>query len=424
MGASTSGFAADIFMEHIETKALATFAEPPRLWKRFVDDTYAIIKTQNLVPFLQHLNDQHEDINFTTENAAENQLPFLDVLTKIEADRSISTSVYRKPTHTSQYLDWTSNHHIKQKMGIISTFRHRINKIVTKPEDKQQEEKIVKEALTRCNHPAWTLKPRPKSTNPTKDRPKPNGTVTIPYIPKLSENIGKLLKKHNIQAVHKPSITIKNLLCTKIKDPTHDLDKTGVIYQTKCCNDQKTYVGETGRSLKARAYEHGIITREQSTKNHSFSAKQDPGPPELEQPPQNVRRSQRNRTTHNYKSLATGSDQALSLGTTEVSAHIAESNHTRSHVTISIIDREPNFRKRGIKEAIHISKIRPNLNKPNDPGKYRLPHIYNQIRPQISTPRTLNATQQDQMSIPPTLAPLEEVSVLSTPSPLRTDEDC
>jgi len=52
MGASTSGFAADIFMEHIEIKALTTFAEPPRLWKRFVDDTYAIIKIQNLVPFL------------------------------------------------------------------------------------------------------------------------------------------------------------------------------------------------------------------------------------------------------------------------------------------------------------------------------------------------------------------------------------
>jgi len=309
-------------------------------------------------------------------------------------------------------------------MGIISTFRHRINKIVTKPEDKLQEETTVKEALTRCNHPAWTLKPRPKSTKSTKDRPKANGTVTIPYIPKLSENIGKLLKKHNIQTVHKPSITIKNLLCNKIKDPTHDLAKTGVIYQTKCCNDQKTYVGETGRSLKARAYEHGILTREQSLKSHSYSAEQNPGPPEPQQPPPNVRRSQRNRTTHNYKSLATGSDQALSLGTTEVSAHIAETGHSKEQITISIIDREPNYRKRGIKEAIHINKIHPNLNKPNDPGKYRLPPIYNQIRPQISAPRTPDTSQQDQLSRPPILAPQEEVGVLLTPSPLRTEEDC
>ena len=110
-------------------------------------------------------------------------------------------------------------------MGIISTFRHRINKIVTKPEDKQQEEKIVKEALTRCNHPAWTLKPRPKSTNPTKDRPKPNGTVTIPYILKLSKNIGKLLKKHNIQEVHNLQSPLKTSPAPKSKTQPTTLTK-------------------------------------------------------------------------------------------------------------------------------------------------------------------------------------------------------
>jgi len=39
IGASTSGFVADIYMEKIETGALATFINPPSLWCRFVDDT-------------------------------------------------------------------------------------------------------------------------------------------------------------------------------------------------------------------------------------------------------------------------------------------------------------------------------------------------------------------------------------------------
>ena len=44
IGASSSGFVADIFMEKEERRALTTFANPPRLWCRFVDDTWAFMK--------------------------------------------------------------------------------------------------------------------------------------------------------------------------------------------------------------------------------------------------------------------------------------------------------------------------------------------------------------------------------------------
>ena len=108
-------------MEHIETSAITSFIHPPRIWERFVDDVYSVIKMVDRDPFLEHLNQQHPNVNFTTENPINNSLPFLDVATHIEADRSISTSFYRKPTHTSQYLNFRSNHHIKQKIGIIST---------------------------------------------------------------------------------------------------------------------------------------------------------------------------------------------------------------------------------------------------------------------------------------------------------------
>ena len=57
---------ANLFMEELEVKAISTSTTPPTLWKRFVDDTFAIIK-KNRDRFLQHLNSIHPKIKFTCE---------------------------------------------------------------------------------------------------------------------------------------------------------------------------------------------------------------------------------------------------------------------------------------------------------------------------------------------------------------------
>ena len=108
MGAPTSGFAADIFMQSLERRALATFVHPPRVWKRYVDDGFAIILLIMLLSFLEHLNSMHESINWTHEVMEENLLAYLDALTEVELDRSLSFKIYRKPTHTNQYLNFDS----------------------------------------------------------------------------------------------------------------------------------------------------------------------------------------------------------------------------------------------------------------------------------------------------------------------------
>ena len=46
------------------------------------------------------------------EPTQQGSLPFLDTLVTIQPDNTLSTTVYRKPTHTDQYLHWDSNHHI------------------------------------------------------------------------------------------------------------------------------------------------------------------------------------------------------------------------------------------------------------------------------------------------------------------------
>ena len=67
IGAATSGFAANIFMEQLEKKALASFTAPPDLWLRYVDDTFTKLKKTNIDSFMAQLNEQHPRIKFTTE---------------------------------------------------------------------------------------------------------------------------------------------------------------------------------------------------------------------------------------------------------------------------------------------------------------------------------------------------------------------
>jgi len=48
MGSSLSPIIANLVMEHIETEAIATFSHSIKIWRRYVDDTFVIIK-ENLV---------------------------------------------------------------------------------------------------------------------------------------------------------------------------------------------------------------------------------------------------------------------------------------------------------------------------------------------------------------------------------------
>ena len=76
LGSPISVTIANLVMETVETKALQTFQNSPTMWKRYVDDTFVVIKKNNLETFYEHL----ASIKFTLEIESNNSLPFLDVL--------------------------------------------------------------------------------------------------------------------------------------------------------------------------------------------------------------------------------------------------------------------------------------------------------------------------------------------------------
>ena len=124
-------------MEEFEVKALSSI--PPSLWLRFVDDTFVINRAEHSHDLLHHINNQDPDIQFTVEPTQQGSLPFLDTLVTTETDNTFSTIVYRKPTHTDQYLHWDSNHHITAKQSVYNTLAHRA-KIVSSMQDKMGRE--------------------------------------------------------------------------------------------------------------------------------------------------------------------------------------------------------------------------------------------------------------------------------------------
>ena len=104
MGSPVSVVVANLVMEDIEQKALSTFHSPPRFWKWYVDNTCAALLVDLADSFHAHLNSIDFNIQFTVEKESDGQLPFLDILLTCGENGSISIFVYRKPTHTEQYL--------------------------------------------------------------------------------------------------------------------------------------------------------------------------------------------------------------------------------------------------------------------------------------------------------------------------------
>ena len=81
MGSPMSPIVANLFMEELEIKALTTSPHKPSLWKRFVDDTFIIIKKAHKDSLLQHLIPQ----------------------------TATSSSHVRNLEMMAQYLSWTSS---------------------------------------------------------------------------------------------------------------------------------------------------------------------------------------------------------------------------------------------------------------------------------------------------------------------------
>ena len=272
MGSPISPIVANLFMEDLEVQAIRTSPTQPSLWKRFVDDTFTIIKKEDRSSFLQHLNSIHQNIKFTCEEERDDgSMPFLDILVTPKEDGSLSTLVFRKPTHTDLYLQWDSQHTISSKYNVAGTLYHRAKTVCSDLQLQKKEEGHLYQALQKCKYPIWAInRARIKSQNTVRrtnsSSNNQNGQektinkniyMVVPYQQGLSERFKNTCQKYSVQVHFKGGQTIKDLLMPpKDKDPI--TNKSGVIYRFKCSEDgcEEEYIGESARTFAERFKEH------------------------------------------------------------------------------------------------------------------------------------------------------------------------
>ena len=268
MGSPLSPIVANLHMESFEVKALRSAPHPPYLWKRFVDDTFTILQLSQKNGFLEHLNSIDQYMQFTAEDQkSDGAMPFLDILVTPGRDGSLSTSVYRKPTHTDLYLQWDSHHTLTSNYSVIRTLQHRANTICSNPHLLQKEEEHQKNALKNykyltCAFNRIQMKTKKQyskqvPTNRNNRNNQKKSYIVVPYYSGLSESIKNIGRKFGVQVYCKGGTTIKNLLMVpKDKDPIQK--QSGVIYRYQCdrvdCDEQ--YIGESSRTFGERFKEH------------------------------------------------------------------------------------------------------------------------------------------------------------------------
>ena len=196
MGSPVSPIVANLYMEHFESIALSTAPRPPSLWFRYVDDTFVLTHEDDVDSLTSHINNIDDHIQFTTGPETQGKLPFIDLCVTVLDDTSTKITIYRKPTHTDQYLNLNSHHPLIHKRSVVRTLTTRAQLYVTTAEDRKAEISHVRNALRANNYKEWALDAPParsKKQVTTTDKTTTRSTrpiLGLPYIQGLSEQPG------------------------------------------------------------------------------------------------------------------------------------------------------------------------------------------------------------------------------------------
>ena len=168
-------------------------------------------------------------------------------------------------------------------------------------------------------------------------------SVGIPYVRGVSERLQKTFKTYGINTYMKPYNTLRSQL-VRVKDKTPKEKQSNLVYKFTCGNAEcnVSYIGETKQALKSRISQH-----------------------------------QRPSSGDTY-------DSAIFL-------HSQDTGHKVDIRSFQIVDKEEDWYRRGVKEAIWERIHQPALNKKGG-LRVNLPHLWDRNIisqfSQFSTPNT------------------------------------
>ena len=196
------------------------------------------------------------------------ELVFLNTLLK-RNNGEISLLVYRKPTHTDQYLHYSSHHQTSCKESVVSSLFNRAYSIITNKDDLHKESARIKQVLKENgyqksvinkifkrvinNHSLFQSQQLRQATDIQEEEIRMS--INLPCVEGNSEKLRRVLRSHKIRSTLYSENTLRKILC-KPKDRVATENKNKIVYEINCSNCEAVYLGEsknkTARRMKLR----------------------------------------------------------------------------------------------------------------------------------------------------------------------------
>jgi hypothetical protein len=189
-------------------------------WYRQADDTFTSIHGDHIILFHTWLNSIHPDIQWTYEIEKEGRLNMLDISIIHAPYGSLSFEVYRKPTHTGQYITHDSNAPRSSLLSTVRALTCRADKIPSTPQARAAEHTRVRIELATNGYTMDTYnRGRYRERKSTQTAPAAQETTN----PTPTDNISQAPTAHNLlhtpQEKRKHLGHISNPYCKGISEP-------------------------------------------------------------------------------------------------------------------------------------------------------------------------------------------------------------
>ncbi|XP_073441691.1 uncharacterized protein [Dendrobates tinctorius] len=180
MGSNVAPPYANIYMDFFEHNHIyphPLFENQVALWKRYIDDIFLIWTGDitSLTSFFSDINNATDNISFTLHHS-DHSINFLDTTVIINADHTLSTDLYTKPTDRNSLLLYSSCHPRHIKRSLPHSQHCRVDRIVSDSSTRDTRHIDMDKKFLARGYPSYA---KPQTLTPTPDS---QSRKSIPFV--------------------------------------------------------------------------------------------------------------------------------------------------------------------------------------------------------------------------------------------------